>query len=737
MTAADKDVQSARTTLSRAPLAPAIRHPSADSPAPSSAVPPVRQCNDDPAVRRATSQTTRPDTVSRMHARGRGWLAIACAAALVPACQDEAFVETTDATDSTSTGGLTDIATVTSGNSDPGDSSSGHGPGSNSIGSECITLVDCADDPCHPATACDAGQCVRDDLPAGTLLKDQVDGDCVDLACDADGAVQQLPAPDDVPADDGVVCTLSACDGTTPVHTPQSESCYGGPPNTLDIGVCIAGTRTCNLQSGQWGPCEGDITPTTEDCDPLHADDDCDGKVDESGFSCECGDGTVSAGELCDDGNVSDADACTAECEAQEVLEIAHGGRHACARLTDGRIKCWGDGDTGALGLGDTVDRGDSPTEMGASLPDVPVDPVRTPRSLSAGYYHTCVVFTDDALKCWGRNDTGQLGLGDKQHRGDNPNELGNLLPPVNLGVGQFASAVSAGLGFTCAVLTNGSVKCWGDNPFGQLGLGDTIDRGDDPNELGNALPPVALGDTAIAVSAGPLHACALLSGGDVKCWGANFSGALGQGDTQNRGDNPGEMGQNLPPVDLDVPAIAVSAGSAHSCALLADGHVKCWGSNTYGQLGYGDTIARGDNIGEMGTMLPIVDLGPNQTAIAIDAGDGFNCALLASGGVKCWGRNHNGQLGLGSTLNFGDQQNEMGADLPLLDLGTEAAAWAVDVPASGTFIACASLVDRSVKCWGTGTHGSLGLGDTLHRGDQQNEMGDKLPRPRLFSSTW
>lgn len=655
---------------------------------------------------------------------------------LLPCCADDVV---SGESSSTSTTGeeLTDIATVT-GASFP-DPTSGPDTDETTADPVCAALDDCPDDPCRPAVACAAGTCVREAMPEGTVLADQVDGDCVTRECDADGGVRERPDGADLPADDGVACTDETCDGVTPVHSPRSEPCYSGPDNTRGVGLCVDGTRTCDLETGDWGACLGEVTPTFENCDAEHLDEDCDGQVDESGPSCKCGDGSISTGEQCDDGNISDADACTSQCAAQEVLALAHGGRHACAVLSNSRVKCWGDGDNGATGQGDTLDRGDGPLEMGQHLPVVVLDPSRIPRSLAAGYLHTCVVFTDGALKCWGRNDTGQLGLGDKHHRGDEAGEMGVALPLIGLGIGQTVAAVTAGLGFTCALLNAGTVKCWGDNPFGQLGLGDTFDRGDDPNEMGNALPPVALGGkTALAVSAGTLHACVLLDGGEVKCWGANFSGVLGQGDTQHRGDSPGEMGPNLAPVDLGGPATAVAAGSAHTCALLDGGAVKCWGSNQHGQLGQGDTLTRGDNSGEMGPSLLAVDLGADAVAVAITAGGDFNCALLASGAVKCWGRNHNGQLGLGSTLNFGDQFGEMGDNLSTVDLGPGVSARAIDAPASGgAFIACASLDDRSVKCWGTGTLGSLGLGDTANRGDQFGEMGANLPRPRLFSSVW
>ena len=123
----------------------------------------------------------------------------------------------------------------------------------------------------------------------------------------------------------------------------------------------------------------------------------------------------------------------------------------------------------------------------------------------------------------------------------------------MNLGAGKTATAISAGSGHTCALLTDGTIKCWGSNQFGQLGLGDTNDRGDEPGEMGSALPSVNLGTgmTAKAVSAGASHTCALLSDGTVKCWGGNNVGQLGLGDKTNRGNAPGTMGDALPVVGL------------------------------------------------------------------------------------------------------------------------------------------------------------------------------------------
>ena len=112
---------------------------------------------------------------------------------------------------------------------------------------------------------------------------------------------------------------------------------------------------------------------------------------------------------------------------------------------------------------------------------------------LAAGDYHTCAVLNDDTVKCWGLNDYGQLGYGDTNYRGD-ANEMGDNLPTVDLGSGKSIKSLVAGFVHTCAVLNDDTVKCWGRNTYGQLGYGDTNDRGDEANEMGDNLPTVDLG---------------------------------------------------------------------------------------------------------------------------------------------------------------------------------------------------------------------------------------------------
>lgn len=180
---------------------------------------------------------------------------------------------------------------------------------------------------------------------------------------------------------------------------------------------------------------------------------------------------------------------------------------------------------------------------------------------------------------------------------------------------------MSAGGGYTCALLDNHSVKCWGDNVSGQLGLGDSNARGDKPADMGDALPAVSLGKgrKALALNPGGYdHTCALLDDHSVKCWGMNHCRELGIGDSTSRGRLPADMGDALPRAGHGSgrSALVVAAGDEFTCAVLDDHTVKCWGYNVAGQLGVGDETYRGDQPGEMGDALPVVDLGTGHSVL-------------------------------------------------------------------------------------------------------------------------
>jgi hypothetical protein len=177
----------------------------------------------------------------------------------------------------------------------------------------------------------------------------------------------------------------------------------------------------------------------------------------------------------------------------------------ACALLDNGSITCWGAFFAGQVLLGQG----------------------ETAVAISAGEAHICALLHDGDITCWGKNTFGQLGLGDTTWR-NNPDE------PVDLGLARTAISVEASGRSTCAILDNQTLKCWGSNESGQLGLGDNLNRGDGPNEMGDSLTPIDLGPSryATSISGSLFHTCASLDDGTVKCWGSNYQGLLGRGDT-------------------------------------------------------------------------------------------------------------------------------------------------------------------------------------------------------------
>jgi cysteine-rich repeat protein len=444
-----------------------------------------------------------------------------------------------------------------------------------------------------------------------------------------------------------------------------------------------------------------------------------------------CGDGFIRQGtETCDDGNPWSGDGCSPSCRL-EVAALGAGRYSTCAVSVTSQLKCWGRNDSGELGLGDTFTRGDQPGEMGENLPQVQLGRGADVQSVTGGASHGCAILLGDALKCWGYNGDGELGLGDAVWRGFGPNQMGDSLPQVDLGTYLGAArepwSVSAGFSFTCDVDAVRGAKCWGANLSGQLGQGDTLFRGDGPMEMGDSLLPIDFGTSAQArtISAGADHACVLLEGGTVKCWGGNQSGQLGLGDTVARGNLPNQMGDYLPAVNLGtgVSAFAVAVARERSCAILVGGRLKCWGTNHLGELGLEDSVNRGWGPEDMGDNLPVVNLGTQHSVTSVALGESHTCALLDDGVVKCWGANPDGELGTGNTVSRGSAAGDMGDHLPAVDLGQPAQSIV-----AGAYHTCALLQDRTVKCWGANPTGQLGLGDTDSRGDDPDEMGDKLP---------
>jgi alpha-tubulin suppressor-like RCC1 family protein len=363
-----------------------------------------------------------------------------------------------------------------------------------------------------------------------------------------------------------------------------------------------------------------------------------------------------------------------------------------CAIRSGGTVKCVGANDSGQLGDGNT-----SPT----STPQQ-VGGVTRAIAVAAGQTHACALLSNGTVSCWGSNAHGELGDGTL-----NPRPTAAL---VGGGLGTTTPqvvSISAGAGFTCAVLADGSVACWGADDQGQLGDGSTGGSRSTPGP--RALFP---GDSMVSVSSGTAHSCALMASGLVACWGANGSGQLGDGTTTLRNQPfivPGGLGSARVAGGIGTqPVVSVSAGAAHTCAATqADGTINttayCWGANNRGQLGDGTTTQR---------LIPsgVFGIAPNQAngfhdAVAIAAGFAHTCAIMATGQVACWGDNTNGELGLGSP-------NSTSNPVATLVTGLPASTTPLGL-AAGQNDACALEATGPIECWGGGFAGQLGTGGT------------------------
>jgi alpha-tubulin suppressor-like RCC1 family protein len=361
------------------------------------------------------------------------------------------------------------------------------------------------------------------------------------------------------------------------------------------------------------------------------------------------------------------------------VKSIVGAAYHTCAVMDDSSLMCWGKNDVGQLGVlrlpNTAVTSPVGPVDLGSG---------RTAKALSLGSSHTCAILDDNTLKCWGYGGySSPLGYGDQTSR-----TAPEATAVVNLGAGRTAKAVSAGSSHTCAILDDDTLKCWGDNSQGYLGDGTTtMSRSPVATDLG-------LGRTAKAVSATTQHTCAILDDDTLKCWGNNGYGQLGDGTT---------TGRNTPTaVNLGSgrTAKAISAASSHTCAILDDDTLKCWGNGGQGQLGYGDATSR-----TAPEATAVVNLGAGRTAKAVSTGSSHTCALLDDDTLKCWGRGAFGMLG------YGDETDRSAPEATaVVNLGTGRTAKAASAGSSYT---CAILDDDTLKCWGRNENGKVGVGSS------------------------
>lgn len=288
---------------------------------------------------------------------------------------------------------------------------------------------------------------------------------------------------------------------------------------------------------------------------------------------------------------------------------------------------------------------------------------------LALGSSHSCALLTDASVHCWGDNNYDQLGEGGTATSHANPVAVPGLVGVVEL---------AAGGAHNCARFADGTARCWGYNSDGELGDGTTIRA---------RVPVVVSGLTgAVELSGGTSHTCARISDGTVRCWGLNTYGEIGDGTSG--------VIRSVPTLVSGLAgAVEVTTGSVHTCARLTDGTVWCWGENSSGELGDGTRINRLTPVGVAG-------LGP---AVQLAMNGSHTCALLGTGGVRCWGDNFFGGLGDGTFT---------GSITPVAVLGLSSA---VEIAAGGRHT-CARLLDGTAQCWGWNNFGQIGDGTITDR---------------------
>jgi alpha-tubulin suppressor-like RCC1 family protein len=323
------------------------------------------------------------------------------------------------------------------------------------------------------------------------------------------------------------------------------------------------------------------------------------------------------------------------------VIAAGAGLAHTCMLDVDQRVRCWGWGSSGRLGYGDVRSIGDSKAPSSAGVVNVGFDVAK----LAVGGEHTCVVAFDGRVRCWGLGNSGRLGYGNIMAIGDT--ELPHTAGDVQVGVP--VKDIVAGAAHTCVLTGTNAVRCWGEGGYGQLGYDDTNDIGD--NEMPSIAGDIAVGGQVRQLAAGAQHTCALLEDATIRCWGAGSGGRLGYGNEQNVGDN--ESPASVGSVDVGMAAVEIAAGGSHTCAVLADRTLRCWGSGVFGQLGHGSVEAIGDT--EKPAAKPVVPVGAPVDHVW--TGRDHTCVQIASGGLRCWGRNLDGRLGYSHVHTVGDNE--------------------------------------------------------------------------------
>jgi cysteine-rich repeat protein len=603
------------------------------------------------------------------------------------------------------------------------DGNTGSGDGCSNLceleaGFECEGAPSACESICGDGIIVGAEQC--DDLDI--VSDDGCNGSCtVELGWSCEGQ----PSVCMTGCGDGIVVGTEQCDDT---DFENGDGCTAAC--MLELGwSCTGMPSNCSTECGDGfragaEQCDDDNIVAGDGCSPACAAEPgwvCTGSA-PSTCSTVCGDGVLVGAEICDDGNIALGDGCEWNCtegfgwscagspsvctETALVDVVALGGFGGCVLTTLGEVGCFGDNVESEVGNGtDNVETyvpvlvlddavavaageafhcairaagdvwcwGDNvDLQMGPSVPPLvdqalPIAVGGAPVSVAidAGDDHACVIDVAGAVWCWGDNLDLQLGRGGVDTT-DGPNPTAVALPG-----GLPATDLGLGDGHSCAVLSGGTVACWGDDDNGQLG--DGLAGAD------SSVPTLVPGLAGIVdVEAGEDTTCALGGLGQVWCWGDNIDGQVGNGTTV---DAPSPVLINLPAA-----AQALALGDQFTCALLVNDEVYCWGEGSDFQLASGDLVPV--------TTPSLVMSMPAGDLVDIEAGGRGACVLTATGDRWCWGFSNNGQLGFAPL-----QQLE-----PVVPSFSGPLAQLVLDPPEIEGVLCGVLPNGTVECAGDGT---------------------------------
>lgn len=420
--------------------------------------------------------------------------------------------------------------------------------------------------------------------------------------------------------------------------------------------ACTESCKACNL-SGEEGrcsflpsgaPCPGEATCVSE-------------TSSSEAVSCDGAGGcTITQTTSCSPGKVCNMNT-DGRCGTPYFVQVDVGYVNTCAVRSDGALYCWGDNTFGQLGR----------SEVGPVLEPTRFPGVSHVRGVAAGYLHICVLRDDGQVDCWGDNGFDVLGCAtstlDPQHC-------------TPLAAGSGAVEIGSANTHTCVRLANGGVKCWGRGDFGQLG--------DNKGSLASATPVSAVGiNSAKEISVGMWHVAVLLGDARVKIWGNNDYGQLGNGTYENARVPIQVEGLPGPAAQLG------STGCTHNCVLLQDKSLWCFGDNRYGQIG---PTAPNPSL----TPVQVTAAGGNVRAVT--TGVDFTCVRTVESGVRCWGHNTLGNLGNGT---FDDSAEPVTVQLP--------AGASIRSVVAEYGHACALDEGGRIWCWGDNHTGQLGDGTT------------------------